>query len=99
MKRLFILLSLGVLLAFCSGNDGAGTAKTFCDTTCNTDTFMFKGTHKMNPYVSISVKNCTGDTLTWSHDYTPSALQMHLGTLLGNLVRFNEDALNCVIKD
>jgi len=100
MKRLFFLLSLAVLIAFCSDKSGGTAAgKTFCDTTCNTDTFMFKGEHKMNPYVAISVENCTGDTVTWSHDYTPSALQMHLGTLLGNLVRLNNDALSCYIKD
>lgn len=100
MRRLFILLTLAVFLLYCSDKKGGtATGQTFCDTACKPDTFMFTGKHKMNPYVAISVKNCTGDTVTWSHDYTPSALQMHLGTLLGNLVRLNKEALSCYIKD
>lgn len=99
MKRLFLLLSLATLIAYCSDKGSSATGQTFCDTACTTDTFMFKEKKLLNPYVSISVKNCTGDTLTWSHDYMPAALQMHLGTLLGNLVRLNKEALDVYIKD
>ena len=94
-----LLLPLTVLMMYCSDKGATTAGKTFCDTTCNTDTFMFEGTHKLKPYVAISVENCTADTITWSHDFSPAALQMHMGTLLGNLVRLNKEALSCYIKD
>jgi hypothetical protein len=99
MRSIFLLLPLGILLANCKGNETKTTAQTFCDTTCNTDTFKFNGDHKLKPYVTISQKNCTGDTITWSHNALPAGRQMHLGTLLDNLVHLNKSAISCDIKD
>jgi hypothetical protein len=39
------------------------------------------------------------DSLTWTHDALPANRQMHMGTLLGNLVRINKSAVSCFIKD
>lgn len=97
--RLFLLLSVLALFAASCSDNGATTAKTFCDTTCSTDTFKFNNDHKLKPMVRISVKNCVADTLTWSHDALFNDRQMHMGTLLGNLVRIHQDAINCFIKD
>ena len=97
--RIFILL-LSSLISFASCNNKAGdTAKTFCDTTCSSDTFRFSERHKLNPRVSISVKNCIADSITWTHDALPANRQMHMSTLLGDLVRLNKSALSCYIKD
>src|SRR6476469_5249233 len=90
----FLLPVLFVTLVRCSNNKPAAKA-TFCDTACNSDTLMFKGNSKLNPYVSISQKNCLADTLTWTHDALPSKRQMQVPTLLNNSVRVNKAAMNC----
>lgn len=94
MKKLLFVFSTVVALASCADNKEAETAEVFCDTTCSQDTFKFNGNHKQKPFVSISVQNCTGDTLTWSHSGLPTSRQMHMGTLLDNLVRLNESAIS-----
>ena len=98
MRLLLLLPVLALLATACSDNSGA-SAKTFCDTTCSTDTFKFDNDHQLKPYVRISVKNCVADTISWSHSAMLNDRQMHMGTLLGNLVRLHEDAVNCFIKD
>ena len=60
---------------------------------------MFTGDHKLKPRVYITIKNCVADSLTWTHDALPANRQMHMGTLLGNLVRVNKSAVSCFIKD
>lgn len=97
--RLLLLATFILSLAASCSNNEAATAKTFCDTTCNTDTLVFKGDHKLNPYVSISQKNCLADTLTWTHDLLPSKRQMQLSILLDNTIRINKAAVDCFIKD
>ncbi|HVG13364.1 MAG TPA: hypothetical protein VM935_00335, partial [Chitinophagaceae bacterium] len=99
MRPLIVFISAILLITSCNNKGSDRTAATFCDTTCTTDTFNFEGDHKFKPYVNISVKNCTGDTITWNHGALPAGRQMHLGTLLGNLVRLNSSAINCYIKD
>ena len=100
MRFFFSLLSFAFMMASCNNNSGEqSAAKLFCDTTCSSDTFLFTGNHKLDPSVSISVKNCAADTLSWNHGAMPAALQMHMGTLLDNLVRLNKSAISCFIKD
>ena len=97
MRVLLLLLPIGFFLASC-GNE-AQQAQTFCDTTCTNDSFKFSGNHQLMPRVAISVKNCLADSITWTHDALPANRQMHMGTLLGNLVRLNKSAINFFIKD
>ena len=98
--RLIVYLSTIIVLATSCGNQSADTsAQLFCDTTCNSDTFMFKGDHKLEPFVSISQKNCLADTLTWSHKLLETNRQMQIPNLLDNPVRINKSAINCYIKD
>lgn len=99
MKILLLLLPFAIVMISCNNAGDKSVAKTFCDTACNSDTFLFTGNHKLDPSVSISVENCTADTITWNHGAMPSALQMHMGTLLDNLVRLNKSAISCYIKD
>jgi hypothetical protein len=98
MRVIFLLLTLAFFIAACN-NSGSSTAKTFCDTTCNNDTFKFTGDHKLRPSVTITVRNCSADSITWTHDALPANRQMHMGTLLDNVVRLNKSALSCFIKD
>ena len=99
MRFILCLAALVSIAASCNNNSSANTAQLFCDTTCNSDTFMFKGTHKLQPFVSISQKNCLADTLTWSHNQLQTNRQMQIPTMLGNPVRINKSAIDCYIKD
>jgi len=98
MRFLILILSAGFFLSSCGDNSSA-TAATFCDTACNNDSIKFSGGHKLNPRVAITVNNCLGDSITWTHDALPANRQMHMGTLLDNLVRLNKSAVSCFIKD
>ena len=98
MRFLLLLLIIGFSLASCD-NNGSSTTATFCDTACNNDSLKYSGEHKLRPRVTITVNNCTGDSITWTHDALPANRQMHMGTLLDNLVRLNKSAVSCFIKD
>lgn len=98
--RLFLLCALAIwLLAGCGNNHNADTGKVFCDTACNNDSFVFKGAHRLHPFVAISVSNCMPDTLTWGHDALEADRKMHLSTLVDKIVRLNKSAINAYIKD
>ena len=101
MKGLLFSASLFLLMASCSNDKGSASAsKPFCDTTCNDqDTFKFASGHKLHPFVKISVKNCSGDTVTWGHDRLPADRQIHMSTFLGKQVRLNSTAMECFIQD
>jgi hypothetical protein len=99
MKFLLAIITLFVFFVSCSDNNQAASAQPLCDTTCNTDSFKFEGDHKLKPNVTISVNNCIGDTLSFSHDAMPSSRQIHMGTYLGHLVRLNNSAISAHFKD
>jgi hypothetical protein len=99
MKSTFILSFAVIFFASCANNNHAGTAKTFCDTACNSDTLTYSGDHRFHPVVTLSQKNCLADTLSWTHDGLPSKRQMQIPTLLNNTVRVNRTAVECFIKD
>lgn len=98
MRVFIFLLPLGFFFVACN-NQSSSVAKTFCDTTCSGDSLKFKGEHNLKPRVSVSIKNCIADSISWTHDALPANRQMHMGTLLGNLVRLNASAFSCFIKD
>jgi hypothetical protein len=97
--RIFLLLATVITIAASCGEKAAETAQTFCDTTCNSDTLLFEGDHRLKPFVTISQKNCLADTLTWSHNQLETNRQMQIPSLLDNPVRINKSAVNCYIKD
>ena len=99
MKPILVFSFAVLLFAACSNNNNADTAKLFCDTTCNNDSFLFKSDAPLHPFVSISVNNCIPDTLTWGHDKLDNDRKMHISTLLDKTVRINKSAINCYIKD
>ena len=97
--RIIVFLSAILLIAASCDNKSAETAQLFCDTTCNSDTLLFNGDHKLKPFVSISQKNCLADTLTWGHNQLPSDRKMQVPELLDNTVRINKSAVDVYIKD
>lgn len=95
-----LLFFTGLLATAVRCSDNKSTAKAaFCDTACNGDTIRYEGGGKLNPYVSISQRNCIADTLTWTHEALPSKRQMQMPTLLDNTVRVNKAAMNCFFRD
>lgn len=98
MRIVLLFLAIGFFIAGCD-NNSSSTAATFCDTACNNDSLKYNGEHKLHPRVTITVNNCMGDSIVWTHDALPANRQMHMGTLLDNLVRLNKSAISCFIKD
>lgn len=97
--RLFFSLSfiLVLYLATSCGNN-KGTGKTFCDTTCTTDSLHFKGDNELNPLVEIALSACKADTVMWTHDFSSSKL-LSLRDDLGQDIYMNKSAVDCFIKD
>ncbi len=96
--KLFILL----LLAFSfltSCNNHNTSAQTFCDTLCKSDSFKYQGDAKYNQSLSIAVKNCRPDTLTWTHGKLIISRKIDLGDFLGSNIKLNESAIGCVFQD
>lgn len=93
----FTLIVLALLLmTSCSNN--AETAKTFCDTACNSDSLHFKGDNKLNPIVSIGLNACKADTVMWTHDLAGSKM-LSLRDDLGQDVYLNKSAIDAYFKD
>lgn len=97
--RIFLLFVTVLTIAASCGDKAVATADLFCDTTCNNDTLLFEGDHRLKPFVTISQKNCLADTLTWSHNQLETNRQMQIPNLLDNPVRINKSAVSCYIKD
>lgn len=99
MRRYICLLPILIALASCHSNGNGNTAKTFCDTTCNSDSITFKEDVKFNPNVSISMKDCRPDTLTWVHEMMSMTRQVDLQAFMGQPLRLSKSAISCVFKD
>lgn len=95
MRTLIFLFITIIVTASCNNSS---TAKTFCDTVCNNDSFNFKGAHVAEPVVAIGVKDCKAGTILWMHNYTDSRL-LSLPQFLGQEVRLNKQAIDCYFKD
>ena len=66
--RLTITLLLPACLLLSCKSRNASAKPSFCDTVCMQDSLKFiDSSNKLKPYVFISAKNCTGDTLTWGY--------------------------------
>ena len=80
------------------GNNG-DTAKTFCDTACRNDSFIFRGDDRLRQMVYVSVKNCVADTIGWTHINKPVTAKISMGDFAKSPIRLNRSAINTVIKD
>lgn len=98
MNKLFLIALASALFASCSNNSGS-TAKTFCDTTCRSDSFNFKSPDRFASSVSISVKNCEPDSISWTHGEMAISRTVPFSDLANQDVRLNASAISCVIKD
>lgn len=97
MRTLFLLCIAS--LFFCSCNNKATTAKTFCDTACHNDTLKFEGNKQFRQEVTIGIKNCEADTLSWTHGTTLITNKIQLTDFLNQPVRLNQAAISCAFED
>ncbi|MES2883064.1 MAG: hypothetical protein V4676_13015 [Bacteroidota bacterium] len=96
MRLLFFIFASAI---FVSCNNSGSAAKTFCDTTCKSDSFRFENKASLVSSVVISVKDCAPDSVRWTHGGLSTARQVAIEDLTNQSVRLNASALSCVIKD
>ncbi|GAC1422461.1 MAG: hypothetical protein NVS1B13_15950 [Flavisolibacter sp.] len=97
MKIFIPLLLAFALLSSCNNNNAA--AKTFCDTLCKSDSFKYKGNARYNQSLSIALKNCMPDTLTWTHGKLIISRKIDLLDFLGKNIKMNGSATECFFQD
>src|SRR3979411_2683209 len=97
MKIIIPFISAFLLLTACNNN--SNTAKTFCDTVCKSDSFKYKGDAKYNQSLTISVKSCQPDTLTWTHGKLLISRKIQLTDFLNQNIKMNSSAISCVFQD
>jgi hypothetical protein len=81
------------------GGCKSSTPAPFCDTTCNNDTLRFTLDHPDRPYVTIGMKDCFPDTVTWSHNRLPAKRKLVFSDFTGKEVRINKDFVRSFIRD
>jgi hypothetical protein len=91
-KSIIVLSAAVIIFLSCNNKNSTTTKRSFCDTVCMQDSLKFiDDNNKLKPYVYISAKNCSGDTLTWGfigqNKNIPFAYRM------------NKDYTRCYIKD
>jgi hypothetical protein len=94
---LVIVVAFAALYSSCKSSTSA--PKTFCDTACLKDSLKFTGTHKSKPYVYLSAKNCSADSIIWSYDGIESIRKTGFTYLLNTTVNINKDYIRCYFKD
>jgi hypothetical protein len=91
-KLTLISLPLVFMLLSCGNNNSARSKSSFCDTVCMKDSLNFiENKNPLKPYVYISAKNCTGDTLTWGYSGQNKNIAFNY--------KLNKDYTRCIIND
>jgi len=90
-----VLVTSSVSFTACNSSGPA----TFCDTACNNDTLRFSIDHPDKPFVSIGMKNCLPDTITWSHNRLATKRKLVFSDLTGKEVHINKNFIRYYIKD
>ena len=94
-----IILLLAIVTAFCTSCNNSGKGKTFCDTTCNSDTIKFSGSEPFNQAVAISIKDCEPDSLKWTHKGLLNERQILFRQFVTQSVRLNKSAISSAFQD
>ncbi|MES1216997.1 MAG: hypothetical protein ABUT20_15895 [Bacteroidota bacterium] len=99
MKTLSTISIILFALFIIACNNKPAATKSFCADPCLKDTLKFTGDHPGKPYVYISAKSCTPDTILWSHANMESNRKMGLSDLLGHQVTINQQFVRCEFYD
>jgi hypothetical protein len=100
MKKLFLipiiaLLAQGITMTSCKSK----AAPTFCDTACNSDTLKFSLDHPDHPALTISMKDCAPDSISWGNDNLLNNRKMKFSDLAGEAVKVNKNFIRAYFKD
>lgn len=99
MKKLLLIAAITGLITSCKDKSSGGIA-VFCDTSCVSDSFKFiNETHKLQPYVYISVNNCFPDTVTWSYKGMGINRKLAFSEFTSAKIYLNKNYIRCVIPD
>lgn len=99
MRLIIFLLAFSLLMGSFSFTSCKSSPKSFCDTVCISDTIRFTASHPASPFVSIGMKSCMPDTITWSHDWLPAKRKLVFSDLTGKDVRINKDFMRFYVHD
>ncbi len=97
MRIIFLFILVGIVASTTSCNNSSA-GKTFCDTTCSTDSFKFKGENPFHPVVAIGVNKCKVDSILWTYDLVSGRL-VSFPEFIGQPVSLNKNAIDCFFKD
>lgn len=86
-----------IMLSAC--NNEAPLPKSFCSDPCLKDTLKFTIEDPGKPYVYISAKQCSPDTILWSTKYSETNRKLGIVYTLGQPVNINKDFISCFIQD
>ncbi|MGB3007717.1 MAG: hypothetical protein WBC06_14465 [Chitinophagaceae bacterium] len=90
-------ISIFVLTLFYScKSSSVETPKSFCDTACLKDSMIFKGDHKLNPYVFITANDCRPDSVGWNYKGMGSIKKTSFDF---KDIKVNKDFVRCFIRD
>jgi hypothetical protein len=99
MKLLIAAAGILLTISFYScKSSSADKPRTFCDTACLKDSLKFSGTHKLNPTVTISAKNCLPDSIFWTYKGI-GIRNTGFSYLLNTTVNINKDVIRTVFRD
>lgn len=95
MRAIILIHAALLVLAISSCKSSSSDAPaSLCDTACLQDTLRFTGDHPLQPYVTISMKNCKPENIERGHK------NLVLNTGFGyDLVNYNKDYIRCIIDD
>lgn len=101
MRITLIIASFFIILGFAFAScKSSAPPPTFCDTACMKDSIKFtKESNRLKPYVYISPKNCTADTVTWSYDGMGTNRKLGLADLFGRDMHLDKNFVRCTIND
>jgi len=99
MRLILFLAIFTALMGSFSFSSCKSSPQPFCDTACNGDTIRFKSSHPANPFVSIGMKDCNPDTITWSHDWLDAKRKLVFSDLTGKDVKINQTHMRYYIHD
>src|SRR5438105_2949213 len=91
-KLVSIISALVFFMLSCSNKNAVRARRSFCDTVCMSYSLkFFDNNNRLHPYVFISAKDCTSDTLTWGYEGQNKNIQFNY--------KLNKDYTRCLIKD
>lgn len=101
MRLINFVLVASVFFVSCTS---PGKKTSFCDTTCTNDNLRFDGDPVFQQMLTISLRKCAGDSVTWTHGQTLITKQIYLPDFLSSngqdkFIKINKAAVSCSFQD